>query len=79
MEEDLMSRRLHKFNAKRREDFMLWSLPFEVLLESKELLEVVTTGPLENTTLAVGELCVARADHVKRTERLITVRQDGQG
>ena len=52
MEEDLLSRRLHKFNAKRGEDFNLWSLRFEALLESKNLLDVITSDPLERTTFS---------------------------
>ena len=52
MEEDLLSRRLKKFHAKRGEDFNLWSLRFEALLESKDLLGAVTTDPLSDTTFA---------------------------
>ena len=39
MDEDL--KRIVKFNAKHAEDYNLWSMRFEALLESKVLLEVV--------------------------------------
>lgn len=41
MEDDIISKRLKKFNAKRDEDFMLWSVRLEFILESKELLSTV--------------------------------------
>lgn len=41
-----MSPQLNKFNAKREEDFMLWTLRFESLLESKDLLEIIETDPI---------------------------------
>ena len=52
MEENLLSRRLNKFHARRGEYFNLWSLRFEALLESKDLLGVVSTDPLSDTTFA---------------------------
>ena len=48
----MLSRRLNKFHAKRGKYFSLWSLRFEALLESKDLLGVVTTDPLSDTTFA---------------------------
>ena len=43
MDEEIVSRRLNKYNAKREADFVLWTLRFESLLESKDLLEIFTS------------------------------------
>ena len=51
MDDELVSRRLHKFNAKRGEDFTLWSLRFEALLESRDLLEVVNSDQLARVAI----------------------------
>ena len=46
MDDELVSRRFHKFNAKRGEYCTLWSLQFEALLELRDLLQVVNSDQL---------------------------------
>lgn len=52
MEEELLSRHLHKVNAKYGKEFTLWYLRFEAMLQSKVLLELVSTYQLEGTSIA---------------------------
>ena len=58
-------KKMVKFNSKRVEDFTLWSMRFEALLELKELLSVVrcdTSTELTNTRLALQmNLMLAKA------------------
>ena len=69
MEEDLLSRRLHKFNAKHGENFNLWSLRFQALLESKNLLDVITSDPLERTTFC--ELGIESKSQLPKAKSLL--------
>ena len=46
LDEEIVTRRLNKFNAKSREDFVQWTPRFESLFESKDLLEIVTSDPM---------------------------------
>ncbi|CAN8068203.1 unnamed protein product [Agarophyton chilense] len=45
MDEDL-SKKIPRYNARHGEDFTLWTMGFEALLESKELLKIVRRNSL---------------------------------
>ena len=69
MEDETSVRRLHKFSARRGEDFTLWTLRFEALLESKDLLDCVSTDPLDN--FSFSELEADARSRVLKTKSLL--------
>lgn len=65
MEDEIVSRKLNKFNAKREEDFVLWTLRFETLLESKDLLEIIETDPMPGGEEVIDEERKKKVNKVK--------------
>ena len=64
-----MTRRLHKFGAKRDEDFTLWTLRFEALLESKDLLSIVESDPFRGNLFSELEPELKR--NINKTKMLL--------
>ena len=69
MEDETSVRRLHKFSARRGEDFTLLTLRFEALLESKDLLDCVSMDPLDNVSFS--ELEAEARSRVLKTKSLL--------
>lgn len=66
MDDEIVSRRLIKFNEKRDEDFVLWTLCSETQLDSKNVLEIVEADAMRDGDGQISEEMMTKTNKLKR-------------
>ena len=69
MDEEISTRSLQMFSAKRDEELTIWTLRFEGLLESKDRLSIVESNPFRGISFSDLEPEIKR--NTNRTKMLL--------